>query len=599
MSIFDKNMESRGPKAPKDPRKKKPGFYIIRGKEILGSPQDDGRGIQFLYQDDGRMISSARIVGNITDEKILELMKTVEGFRKLVYSIGVSVEIDGEPEEVDFVFQMYGKTDRYQSGTSIRQSILSDGMEVEILLEDQQWSEDDNEPGQIRFEFLEAERSAIVSVKLYLQDGFEAPEELEEHEVDFASPLYDQMIQKSLMQLGNPARLQQALDKARRGEDVTIAFIGGSITQGAGAVPINTNCYAYRIYQGLCEFLGTEPEQNIHYRKAGVGGTPSELGMIRYERDVLRMRDDGKIPEPLPDIVVVEFAVNDEGDETKGECYDSLVRKILMQENHPAVILLFAVFTDDWNLQERLSPVGSAYNLPMVSVKDAVVEQFYQKPGEGRIVSKNQFFYDIYHPANIGHRIMADCVLHCIKEADAGERQEDTLCLSQIAPPKGNAFERVKLLDKSIYHEIQKQQDIQSAAPQIIIDCGDFTETDEVIQAVEMDLDLTQTKEFPNNWMYPGGKKTEEAIVPFSMDIICTSLLIVFKDDADIGAGCAEVWVDGERVLFADPHIVGWTHCNAAICFREKERKMHHVEVRVAEGQADKRFTILGFGYVE
>ena len=27
---------------------------------------------------------------------------------------------------------------------------------------------------------------------------------------------------------------------------------------------------------------------NIHYIKAGVGGTPSELGMIRYERDVLR-----------------------------------------------------------------------------------------------------------------------------------------------------------------------------------------------------------------------------------------------------------------------------------------------------------------------
>lgn len=41
--------------------------------------------------------------------------------------------------------------------------------------------------------------------------------------------------------------------------------------------------------------------------KAGVGGTPSELGMIRFERDVLR---DGK---EKPDLVVVEFAVNDEG----------------------------------------------------------------------------------------------------------------------------------------------------------------------------------------------------------------------------------------------------------------------------------------------
>ena len=150
-----------------------------------------------------------------------------------------------------------------------------------------------------------------------------------------------------------------------------IAFIGGSITQGAGAIPIHTECYAYKTFQGFCRLAGKGTEENVHYIKAGVGGTPSELGMLRYERDVLR---GGSVE---PDIVVVEFAVNDEGDETKGECYDSLVRKILSAGNSPAVILLFAVFSDDWNLQERLEPVGMAYDLPMVSIKDAVTEQFY------------------------------------------------------------------------------------------------------------------------------------------------------------------------------------------------------------------------------
>ena len=82
-----------------------------------------------------------------------------------------------------------------------------------------------------------------------------------------------------------------------------------------------------------------------------MGGTPSELGMLRFERDVVR---DGV----LPDLVVIEFAVNDEGDETKGRCYESLVRKVLALPNHPAVILLFAVFASDWNLQTRLAPVG-------------------------------------------------------------------------------------------------------------------------------------------------------------------------------------------------------------------------------------------------
>lgn len=567
-----------GPKAPKDAVKKRPGFYLMRNKEISGSVQPDGRGIQFLYQNDGRMISSAKVVGNVTDEAILELLKTAEGFRKLVYSIGVCVEAqEVSADTVDFVFQMYGKTDTYGGGTLVRVPIPADGREVEILLHEQQWSDSDKEPGQIRFEFAKAGALACVSVKLYLQDGYEAPEELPEEQVDFASPLYHGMLEKSLMQLGNPARLKKALNRAKRGEDITIAFIGGSITQGAGAIPINTRCYAYQTFQGVCEFLGKGTGENIHYRKAGVGGTPSELGMIRYERDVLRQK--------LPDIVVVEFAVNDEGDETKGECYDSLVRKILCAPNQPAVILLFAVFVDDYNLQERLSPVGRAYDLPMVSVKDAVVEQFYQKPGEGRMVSKNQFFYDCYHPTNVGHKIMADCILHLIKKADAQPDIEDTLRLEQVKPPIGGAFEKVKLLDRS-----------NCDLPIVQIDCGDFAGTDKELQAVEMDEDLEPTGEFPHNWMYAGGKSAPK---PFVMDISCTSLLLVFKDSGSPHAGCAEVFADGEKVLFADPHINGWTHCNAVICFREKERVSHHVEIRMAGGDEDKEFTILGFGYVE
>ena len=35
-----------GPAAPKDPEQKRPYFYIIKDKEIFGSVQEDGRGIQ-------------------------------------------------------------------------------------------------------------------------------------------------------------------------------------------------------------------------------------------------------------------------------------------------------------------------------------------------------------------------------------------------------------------------------------------------------------------------------------------------------------------------------------------------------------------------
>ena len=91
-------------------------------------------------------------------------------------------------------------------------------------------------------------------------------------------------------------------------------------------------------------------------------------------------------------MIVIEFAVNDEGDETKGVCYESLVRKVLQLPWNPAVILLFSVFANDWNLQERLSPVGYYYHLPMVSVRDAVSPQFGLPKEQGGVISRNQFF---------------------------------------------------------------------------------------------------------------------------------------------------------------------------------------------------------------
>jgi len=599
-----------GPKAPKDPTKKRKSFYIMRGKSVAGSPQADGRGIQFLYMNDGRMISSARLVGGITDQEMLRLLETAEGFRKLVHSIGVTVEAQDRELVTDFCLQMYGHRDVYGSGTTLRMPVQANGMEHILELDGCDWSEDDNVPGQIRFEFPKAGTLATVAVRFYLQDGFDAPEVEEEEPVDFASPCYRQMLEKSLAWTGNNARLKKAIDRARRGEDVTIAFIGGSITQGAGAIPINTECYAYKTFKGFCELVGRGLEENVHYVKAGVGGTPSELGMIRYERDVLR---DGSV---IPDVVVVEFAVNDEGDETKGECYDSLARKILSAENRPAVILLFAVFANDFNLQERLSPVGRAYDLPMVSTRDAVLEQFYQKPGSGRVVSKNQFFYDSYHPTNVGHTIMADGILRLLQVVDGQAADEDTLKLEEVAPPIGGAFEKVRLLDRRhcagrtvmdgdgvIRQENAAavvgsvgQEDLATES-QVVIDCGSFSHVDAELQAVEMDLNLTGTPEFPDNWMYRGAKNAGECR-PFVMDITCESLLLVYKDSASNQVGCAEVWVDGEKVLYADPHINGWTHCNALICFKGRERKRCHVEVKMAPGMEDRDFTILGFGVV-
>lgn len=573
----------RGPTAPKDPEKQRSYFYIMREKEVFGLEQPDGRGIQFLYEDGGRLINSAQIAGNITDQSMLDLLKTTEDFRKLVHSIGVSIETEDPEEKVTFVFQMYGKADPYGGGTNLVRTLQGNGAETRILLDEEDWSEDDREPGQIRFEFEKPGILGHVNVRFFLNDGYTAPEVIEESDVDTDSTDYSAMIEHSLMSLGNTSRVEKAIQKAKSGEKVTIAYIGGSITQGAGAIPINTECYAYKSYRAFADAFGTG--ENVKYVKAGVGGTPSELGMLRFERDILR---DG---EAEPDIVIVEFAVNDEGDETKGVCYESLVKKILALPNQPAVVLLFAVFANDWNLQERLSVVGERYQVPMVSVLDAVTPQFRKKAGEGRVLSKNQFFYDIFHPTNIGHTIMADCLTYFFRQtekrlldADGTISPDFTEELLKQSPAIGNTFEQVKLLDRSV-------NDIAE------ISCGAFEEKDRVLQCVEMDENLYGTAEFPYNWMYPGKQNDKQPY--FEMKICCKALVLIYKDSGDLAVGKADVFVDDKKVLTADPHLNGWVHCNPVILFTEDEAEERMVRIQMAEGEEDKSFTILGFGYVE
>ncbi len=571
--------ESRGPVAPKDPTAKRPFYYVMRDKEICPLPQPDGRGITFIYESDGRLKASAKLVGNLEDEKMLDELFNVDTFRKQVHSVGVSIQKAGDPVKARFAFQMYGHKDPYNSGTTLAMDIDTDGMEMVMELDKYEWSDDDNVVGQIRFEFPEPGIIAKVSVAFYLNDGYTAPEQKEDKEVDYNGDAYKKMIEKSLMQKGNVHRLKAAIEKARRGEKVEFACLGGSITQGAGAIPINTGCYAYNAFKGFCDIAGRGYEDNVGYTKAGVGGTPSEVGILRYVHDVT---DNGK---KAPDVVVVEFAVNDEGDETKGEFFDSLVRMIYNSPQKPAVVLLYSVFVDGYNLQDRLKCVGEAYHLPMVSIKDAVYDQFYLSEEDGGVVSKRRYFYDMFHPTNVGHRIMADGLINMFRAADASDDEAD-FDISGVTPPKGAEFENIYFVDRD---------NIDSCDAVISYDCGDFTGHSDEVQFVERDLDLKGTPEFDANWRYEG--KGGNAV--FKAKIKCSALVIAYMDSASPEVGTVEVYVNGEKKLTIDPHIIGWAHCNAYIARRGGPAAETDVEIVVPEKDKDKRFTFLGFGIVD
>lgn len=206
------------------------------------------------------------------------------------------------------------------------------------------------------------------------------------------------MLKTSLFALNDTTLLKEKIAKARNGEKVTLAYLGGSITEGVGADA--ETCYARLSFEGFKKRFGAE---NAEYVNAGISGTPSKLGNLRLERDVLSHQ---------PDICFVEFAVNDSSDEDCQAAYESIVRDLL--ENNCAVVLLFSVTADDYSAQDYMKNIGQYYSLPMISYCDALRFLF-----ENGRMKWEDFSDDKSHPNKTGHAMVADMIDYFFENADA------------------------------------------------------------------------------------------------------------------------------------------------------------------------------------
>ncbi|MBP3569778.1 MAG: SGNH/GDSL hydrolase family protein [Lachnospiraceae bacterium] len=570
------NTAKRGPKAPKDPTKKRSVIYIMLDDAVEGRPNERGgfSEVNFL---EGRVAAKTTNLLPELDKDLAARLQTCEGFRDLVHSIGVSMKADKEADREKMIqFAQQCRTATGYNGTRYATEVVCNGKESIITVADYEAVEGETVLASFHIEFP-SYFTGKLTVAYYLNDGYEVPELIPDPPVQFDSAEYKKMVERSCMHVGNLYRMKRAIARARAGEDVTIAYIGGSITQGAGAKPIATECYAYRSYEAFKQRFGKGDGSNVHFIKAGVGGTPSELGLTRYEDDVLRQ---GSV---VPDVVVIEFAVNDAGDETNGVCYESLALMAMEGPGNPAVVLLFSVFMDDYNLQENLSKVGFHYDLPMVSVKNAVTPQFYE---ETPVITKRQFFYDLYHPSNDGHRIQADCLAYFWQLADESATPAMDVDLTKDGVI-GNRYRGLRAFGKE---DAGKHEVVKGIWP------GSFTGTDTALQCVEQDDHAYATPEFPDHWMY-APETGENSLESFRMTIECKDLLLVYKDSGDVSFGTAEVLVDGVVTRTINPLEVGWNHCNAVIIHSGDVCCEHTVEIRMAAGFEQKKFTILGFGY--
>lgn len=363
--------------------------------------------------------------------------------------------------------------------------------------------------------------------------------------VNLEEGVTDKMYSRAIMNEGNQARIAAAMKKAQNGEEITVGVIGGSITQGSLASS-PANCYASKFNDW---WVNKFPNAKVNFVNAGIGGTNSYLGVHRVDDQLLAYD---------PDVVIVEFSVND-GDKVMNRySYDSLVRKILGHSNNPAVMLLFTTMEDGTSLQDVHKEIGAAYNLPMISYHDVV----YPEVAAGTLAWKD-ISPDNIHPNDAGHDIINQIVSRYL---DSVYDKLDSITEEPAA-----------FTDAAATNDYYANAKMLSAA--------DITANMNGFEIVEKDF----YDQFHNNW-----KTTAGGTMTF--DIECQNMGVFFMCTTDGKSGKFEVYIDGERkgTLNAD-FSGGWgNYGNTQQVLFSKEAAKHTVEIKPAEGSEDKGITILG-----
>lgn len=350
-------------------------------------------------------------------------------------------------------------------------------------------------------------------------------------------------------------RLKNLMKRAANGESLVIGFLGGSITQGSLSSTPKT-CYAYLVYEWWKKSF---PNAAFSFVNGGIGGTTSHYGGARAWKDVLCYR---------PDIVTVDFSVNDDANEFFEETYEGMLRRLLAAPSAPAVVVLNNVFYDTGkNAQDYHNRIADHYGIPHVSIKDTV----YPDVESGKIV-RADITPDNLHPNDKGHRLVADEICKLLDSIKA-EMEEETIAGENIegkstkteasvllpAPLTENAYEHSRLI---------QIQDNEAILDGFLVD---------PIEKKGM-LDI-----FKNGWT---AAHTNDKI---SFEIECSCLAVQYRKSVQQPVPKAKAVIDGDEahaVILDGNFTEDWGDClYLEPLLHHAEKKVHRIEITITDAK--------------
>lgn len=198
--------------------------------------------------------------------------------------------------------------------------------------------------------------------------------------------------------------LDNLVYKLKNDEEITVVYLGGSVTAGAGASSGDKTSWRGLTGEWLANMF---PNANIIRKNSAMGGSGSMLGAFRTDVDVLAYD---------PDLVFVEFAVNDSysghyADGTVQFYYESILRQIREKSPDTEIISIFTADQGHLNNTSKHAvaalqdEVAAHYGVSSIDVGLALCNHIV---AEG--AAWNDYVTDSVHPADAGYKIYAAAI---------------------------------------------------------------------------------------------------------------------------------------------------------------------------------------------
>ena len=205
--------------------------------------------------------------------------------------------------------------------------------------------------------------------------------------------------------------------------DLRIVYLGGSVTEGVGVT--NHDADSWRALVGkYFDDLGEKYGKTVTNINAAIGATGSYFGAYR-------LYQDGLFEKGVPDVLFIEFSINDVYDSLSGDdaarYYESIIRQSYKANPY---IQIIPVYTTDINfVNNYLNPeiadenddcfnahrqVAETYDLPELNVGRILADKMAEKAGKTSFTDTDavwdKYITDTCHPTTEGYKVYANAI---------------------------------------------------------------------------------------------------------------------------------------------------------------------------------------------